>query len=250
VHCFGAGRLSLRTDPVRDYLRRLAAAVSIGAGVGLLAAAAVGWQAGQQVPGAFGVTSVAESPQSLGDSGLGGTGPAGSGSIGSGAPTVARSSRPAPVVPPGAGAGPPVMLAIPSQQVRASVVPVVNAGGVLQVPDDPAQVGWWNASAPAGSSRGSVVIDGHVDAAASGPGALFRLDALRVSDRIVLTTATGVARSYAVTGRRVYRKAAGLPSGVFDQSGTPRLVLISCGGPFDSAAGSYLDNIVVFAAPI
>jgi hypothetical protein len=26
-------------------------------------------------------------------------------------------------------------------------------------------------------------------------------------------------------------------------------VLITCGGPFDRAAGSYLDNIVVFAAP-
>jgi hypothetical protein len=152
-------------------------------------------------------------------------------------------------VPRVAGAGPPVTLAIPSQQVRASVVPVANAGGVLQVPDDPAQVGWWNASAPAGSSHGSVVIDGHVDSAASGPGALFRLAGLRVSDWIVLSTATGVARSYAVIGRRVYRKAAGLPSDIFDQSGAPRLVLISCGGPFDDATGSYLDNVVVFAAP-
>jgi hypothetical protein len=147
------------------------------------------------------------------------------------------------------GAGAPVTLVIPSQQVRASVVPVINAGGILQVPDDPAQVGWWSASAPAGSSRGSVVIDGHVDSATSGPGALFRLDGLRVADRIELTTGTGAVRTYAVTGRRVYQKAAGLPADIFDQLGAPRLVLISCGGPFDSTAGSYLDNIVVFAAP-
>ena len=130
------------------------------------------------------------------------------------------------------------------------MLPVVNAGGVLQVPDNPAQVGWWSASAPAGSSRGSVVIDGHVDSAASGPGALFRLAGLRTSDRIVLSTATGLTRTYAVTGRRVYDKATGLPADIFDQSGTPRLVLISCGGPFDSAEGSYLDNIVVFAVPV
>jgi hypothetical protein len=220
---------------VPDTVRRFIAAVAIGAGSGLLVAAAVGWHAGRQAPEAFGVTSVAASPR-----------PVGSGPVGA---TAAGPSAPALPVPPVAGAGAPVTLAIPSQQVRASVVPVVNAGGVLQVPDDPAQVGWWNASAPAGSSRGSVVMDGHVDSAVSGPGALFRLDGLRVSDRIVLTTATGVTRSYAVTGRRVYRKAAGLPSDIFDQSGPPRLVLISCGGPFDSAAGSYLDNIVVFAAP-
>lgn len=152
-------------------------------------------------------------------------------------------------MPPLASAGAPVTLVIPSQQVRAGVVPVVNAGGILQVPDDPAQVGWWSASAPAGSSRGSVVIDGHVDSAASGPGALFRLDGLRVDDRIVLSTAAGAVHTYTVTGRRVYHKAGGLPADIFDRSGAPRLVLISCGGPFDAPAGSYLDNIVVFAAP-
>jgi Sortase domain len=211
---------------VRDSVRRLAGAVSIGAGIGLLVAAVVAWQAGRPAPQSFGVSRVAGPP-------------AGS--------TQLHPTRP--VLPADTGAGPPVTLTIPSQQVRASVLPVANVGGVLQVPDDPAQVGWWNASAPVGSSRGSVVIDGHVDSAVSGPGALFRLAELRTGDRIVLGTATGGARSYAVTGRRVYRKAAGLPPELFSSAGPPRLVLISCGGPFDRAAGSYLDNIVVFAAP-
>jgi sortase family protein len=219
---------------VRSSVGRFAAAVTIGAGVGLLVAAAVGWHAGRQTPGAFGVTSVAHPASS--------TAPTGS--------TGSHSTQPAPALSSAARPGPPIMLTIPSQQVRASVVPVINSGGTLQVPDDPALVGWWSASAPAGSSRGSVVIDGHVDSAASGPGALFRLAGLRTSDRIVLSTATGLTRTYAVTGRRVYDKAGGLPADIFDQSGTPRLVLISCGGPFDSAEGSYLDNIVVFAVPI
>jgi hypothetical protein len=213
--------------------------VTVGAGIGLLVTAAVGWVHGRPDPGAFGVTSVA------GSTAAGSTVP-GSSAAGSSAPA---STHPASTGTSGAEAGAPVTLTIPSQQVRASVVPVVNAGGILQVPDDPSQVGWWSASAPVGSSRGSVVIDGHVDSATSGPGALFRLDGLRVSDRIVLGTATGAVRAYTVTGRRVYHKAGGLPADIFDQLGGPRLVLISCGGPFDSAAGSYLDNIVVFAAP-
>jgi len=213
---------------VRGSARRLVGAVAIGAGLGLLVAAVVGWQDNRQAPRAFGVTTVTGSAAAVG------------------AGTPPPSSRATPVPP---AAGPPVTLTIPSQQVRAEVLPVANVGGILQVPDDPAQLGWWNASAPVGASRGSVVIDGHVDSAASGPGALFRLDELRASDRIVLGTATGRTRSYRVTGRRVYRKTAGLPSDIFDQLGAPRLVLISCGGPFDSAAGSYLDNVVVFAVP-
>jgi len=218
---------------VRDSVRRLVGAVAIGAGLGLLVAAAVGWQDGRQAPKAFGVTSAART-------------------VGAGTP--APSTRPAPAGPSGVGilppaAAPPVTLTIPSQQVRAVVLPVANVGGILQVPDDPAQLGWWNASAPVGAARGSVVIDGHVDSAVTGPGALFRLAELRAADRIVLGTATGLTRSYRVTGRRVYRKTAGLPSDIFDQLGAPRLVLISCGGPFDSAAGSYLDNVVVFAVP-
>jgi hypothetical protein len=142
-----------------------------------------------------------------------------------------------------------VALSIPVLGVRASVLPVANDNGTLGVPDDPAQVGWWSASALAGAATGTVVLDGHVDSAASGPGALFRLAALKANDPITLTTGTGQTRRYTVTGRRVYAKAGGLPADIFDQRGPARLVLISCGGPFDRSAGSYLDNIVVFAAP-
>jgi hypothetical protein len=129
------------------------------------------------------------------------------------------------------------------------VLPVVNDHGTLGVPDDPAQVGWWSASALAGAATGTVVLDGHVDSATSGPGALFRLASLQANDPITLTTRTGQLRRYTVTGRRVYLKAGGLPADIFARDGPARLVLISCGGPFDRTAGSYLDNIVVFAVP-
>ena len=34
---------------------------------------------------------------------------------------------------------------------------------------------------------------------------------------------------------------------VYGNPGYPALRLITCGGPFDAATGSYLDNIIVYA---
>lgn len=143
----------------------------------------------------------------------------------------------------------PALLAIPALKVQASVVPVTTSSGILGVPADPAQVGWWTGSARPGASSGSVVLDGHIDSAQAGPGALFRLADLHAADLITVTTATGARWPYTVTARRAYGKIHGLPPELFATAGAPRLVLITCGGPFDTATGSYLDNVVVFAVP-
>lgn len=165
-------------------------------------------------------------------------------------PRAAPTATPDATLPPSSAApAEPAALTIPALQVRATVLPVVASHGTLGVPDDPAQVGWWTGSALPGASTGSVVIDGHVDSATTGPGALFRLANLHTGDLILLTTTTGDRRSYTITGRRVYLKAGGLPPALFAATGPPRLVLISCGGPFNRATGSYLDNIAVFAVP-
>jgi hypothetical protein len=223
----------------RSGLRRLAVAIVAGAGAGLLIAAVVNLRPDRSAPAPFGTTGVTvlAAPTQLPTDGAGSSTPAPAHS-----PTIARPSA---AVPPAV----PVSLSLPTLGVRASVLPVVNDNGTLGVPDDPAQVGWWSASALAGAATGTVVLDGHVDSAESGPGALFRLASLKANDPITLSTRTGQLRRYTVTARRVYVKAGGLPADIFDQAGPARLVLISCGGPFDRTAGSYLDNIVVFAVP-
>ena len=144
--------------------------------------------------------------------------------------------------------GAPTDLTIRAIGLRATIRPVQSQYGSLAVPDDPSQVGWWDGGTVPGSPVGSVVLDGHVDTTA-GPGALFRLTQLKPGDAISLT-ATGQQRlTYTVTGRRVIRKAAGLPADLFATTGAPRLVLITCGGPFNHTTRSYQDNIVVFATP-
>jgi predicted outer membrane protein len=150
-----------------------------------------------------------------------------------------------------AGAGPPLMIALPSIEVTALVAPVGVSQGNLQVPDDPAQVGWWVRSAPAGANTGSVIIDGHVDTEHGGLGALYRMGVgdLRIGDRIVVTTMFGRQVSYRIYAQDLYPKAAGLPTEVLAQSVESRLVLITCGGPFDVNNRNYEDNVVVYARP-
>jgi hypothetical protein len=40
-----------------------------------------------------------------------------------------------------------------------------------------------------------------------------------------------------------------LPPDIFSRNGKPRLVIVTCGGPFDQAIRHYRDNVVVTAVP-
>lgn len=119
---------------------------------------------------------------------------------------------------------------------------------MLTVPDDPGHVGWWVGSVLAGSTEGSVVLDGHVDSAVSGPGALFRLQNLAAGDLVEVDTATRHI-FYTVIGRRVLPKSSPLTNDLFSATGPGRLVVITCGGPFDRRTRSYQDNVAIVAAP-
>ena len=145
--------------------------------------------------------------------------------------------------------GSPAVLHLPTLHRNATVEPVGSVHGVLQVPDDISRVGWWQHSAAPGSTAGSTVIDGHIDSAAAGEGALFHLADLNPGDPLSVTNSTGTTTRYQVSARRVYVKEHGLPADLFNQQGPGRLVIISCGGPFDSSTRSYQDNIAVFATP-
>ena len=137
----------------------------------------------------------------------------------------------APVTP-----APPSAAAIPAIGVRAAVLAVHAVNGVLGVPGDPRELGWWADGAPAGAATGTVVLDGHVDSAVSGEGALFDLTRLQVGDAVIVTTTSGQTVSFVVTARRTYLKVDGLPPDLFRTDGPPGLVLITCGGPFDRSA--------------
>jgi hypothetical protein len=159
------------------------------------------------------------------------------------APTALAPTRLAPPPP-----APPVRFALGSG-ATAPVVPVgVQSNGGLEVPENPGQVGWWVGSAPAGATAGSTVLAGHVDSADYGPGTFAALRTVAVGTRVTLTDTFGGKHDYRVAARRTFGKYD-LPRDVFTVPGAPRLVLLTCGGPFDEDAGRYRDNIVVYALP-
>jgi len=67
-------------------------------------------------------------------------------------------------------------------------------------------------------------------------------------DIVVVTAVDGRTFRYRVTATREMRKAD-LPTDIWSQTGPARLVLVTCGGPFDQATSHYRDNIVVTAVP-
>jgi hypothetical protein len=129
----------------------------------------------------------------------------------------------------------------------AVVTHVRAVDGVMQIPRDPRVVGWWSQGAAPGAAAGSAVIVGHINYAGT-DGALSVLPATRPGD-LVTVTENGRTLRYRVQAVRTYAKTSGIPASVFATDGAPRLVLITCGGPFDADTGNYEDNIVVYATP-
>src|SRR5579875_4206250 len=194
--------------------------------------------------------------------GLGLTGAAAAGlltSAGHGRYVLAAAAKPAPAPrgrwaaapPPAAAAAtprvpPPVSLTIPAIGVRTRLVRVgLTRSGGLRPPRSTAVAGWYTGS-PAPGADGASVIAGHVDSYV-GPGVFFTLRLLHPGDRIYVRQAGGKLAVFRVDAVRRYPKAR-FPTGrVYGPAPTPQLRLITCGGTFDPARGSYLSNVVVYA---
>ena len=131
-----------------------------------------------------------------------------------------------------------------------AVVPVATVGNELVVPEDPTKVGWWDGSSYVGDPYGSTVIAGHVDVFDHGIGFFFRLWNIKVGERVVLS-AGDVRQAYKITTvRQVPRTDLVDDAEVFDITGPPRLVLITCAGEFRPERGGYSRNLIVVAHPI
>ncbi|MGY2003538.1 class F sortase [Blastococcus sp. SYSU DS1024] len=160
-----------------------------------------------------------------------------------GAPAVPEPREPAPAVARPAG------LLIPSLDLEVDLVDLgLDERGRLEVPEDPAQVGWWSGG-PAPGADGAAVLAGHVDSY-EGPGAFWRLGELAPGDRIELTAADGTVHAFVVDGVGRWPKTEFPTDAVYRQAEGPELRLITCGGPFDEDARSYRDNVVVFATAV
>ncbi len=146
---------------------------------------------------------------------------------------------------------PPVALSVPALGVSAEVVPVgVRDDGAMEIPRDGARVGWYRWGPEPGDVTGSAVLSGHVSTRAGGPGALLRLAEAAPGDVLEVTTASGDLLAYRVVGVETITKSVLPVDRIFARDVPHRLTVVTCGGPFQPALGSYRDNVVVVAEPI
>ena len=133
----------------------------------------------------------------------------------------------------------------------APVLPVgLRSDGSLVIPDDVRAVGWWTGGSKAGEVFGSVVIAGHVDSATRGIGVFAELKHLAAGQVVMLDSGGQQARYRIFSVTRVPQAEISQAAGIFAVDGEARLVLITCGGPFDPARHRYQDNLVVVATPL
>lgn len=150
-----------------------------------------------------------------------------------------------------AAASPPVRLRAADLGVDASIVPVgVEQDGSMTIPASPTTVGWYRYGPAPATPTGNTVIAGHVDTAADGPGALFRLRDAVPGTRIEIEDASGTVHRYEVAGKESIVKAELPVDQIFARDGRPLLVLVTCGGEYQPELRSYRDNVVVTAVPV
>ena len=162
------------------------------------------------------------------------------------APATTEAAAPAASEPAEqADLGLPERVTIPAIGVDAPLVPVgLKPDGSVQTPDfgDAA----WYRPGPRPGDAGPAVLLAHVDSKANGPDVFNRLHTLEPGQRVTVHY-RDAATTFAVTATEQTAKSA-LPTGrIWNGTKKPVLRLITCGGPFDRNAGSYLDNIIVYA---
>jgi len=166
----------------------------------------------------------------------------------SGLPTA--SNTPKPTTPLVLAASAPLALKIPSIGVQSTLVQLgLNPDKSIEVPplDDPDSKAGWYKYSPTPGQVGPTVILGHVDSAKYGPGVFFKLGALQPGATVEVTLTDRIVAVFTVDKVVAYPKSAFPSTAVYGTIDHPGLRLITCGGTFDPAAGSYESNIVAYA---
>jgi LPXTG-site transpeptidase (sortase) family protein len=140
---------------------------------------------------------------------------------------------------------PIAVLAIPKYDVSAPVVTrSVDSAGVMQTPDGPTDVAWYDFSAKPGYGS-NAVFSGHVDYINYGPAVFWHLKDLAFGDVIEVRLDDSTVYQYKVVSvQQVPVEEADVGAIV---SGTPReiITLITCGGDWNGH--EYNSRVVVRA---
>lgn len=147
---------------------------------------------------------------------------------------------------------PPTLISIP--ELGVSDMPVeprgLEANGNMSLPVSPFRAGWYEFGAAPNSPAGATVLASHVDSLAEGKGPFAALRTAQPGAEITVVDTTGTVHLYVIVSVEKISKEVVPWDRFFSLAGDPRLVLITCGGAFDAAAGSYEDNYIVTAEKV
>jgi hypothetical protein len=144
---------------------------------------------------------------------------------------------------------PPVRLRIPALRIDTSLQELGRAGDrTVEAPTDFGVAGWFTGG-PRPGQAGPAVILGHVDSR-RGPGVFYPLAGVAPGTEVHVDRADGSTVTFRVTGVQTVPKDGFPTEQVYAPTLQPSLRLVTCGGPFDHAAGSYRDNVIVSADPV
>ncbi len=223
----------------RGLLLAAAAAVLVLTGAVLLAIAWAGQQAPPQAPAAAPTTAGSGLPSRPAP----GESPTAPGEPTSTAPAVRPTAA-------GLERSVPTRVQIPSIGVDSSLLHLGLADdGTVAVPQPGPgydKAAWFTGS-PTPGEVGPAVLEGHVDSVKNGPSVFYRLGALKKGATVAVTREDGQVVEFTVDRAVRYPKDAFPTLEVYGNTDGPELRLITCGGSFDSGAGHYRDNVVVYA---
>ena len=163
---------------------------------------------------------------------------------------------------PSGPAGPPpseapaAQLVIPRFGVNGPLITLgLDENGVMEAPDGPWDVGWYDFSARPGFG-GNSVFAGHVDWYNIGPGGgpggavFWDLRNLEEGDLIEVRLQDGTVYQYRMTSRQQIDPATADIASIVGPTEREVITLITCGGSFDSESRHYNERVVVRAERI
>jgi hypothetical protein len=144
----------------------------------------------------------------------------------------------------------PALATLPSGR-QVVVRPVgTTAAGLLDVPSDIDQAGWWRGGSRLGDPFGSTLVAAHVDSRTQGLGPFAELLTVPRGARVVLAS-EHLAQTFEVRSRRLVRQGSlADETWLFDVSGARRLTLVTCAPPYDASRGGYQNLAVITAVPV
>jgi hypothetical protein len=134
------------------------------------------------------------------------------------------------------------------------VVPIravsTRPNGTLAVPGDVRVSGWWRGGSRIGDPFGSTLLAAHVDSYTQGLGPYAELLTVRAGQSIVLSSAH-LEQEFTITSLRLVAKGAlSSTPWIYSPSGSRRVVMVTCAGPYRPSEGGYQRLAVVTARPV